>query len=115
MDNGILYICRLENVAEDGDMPSEKLVKINRHWYEERVIGMNRQYLAKGVNEQIDLMARIHHARKVRIGMFAVLGNGEQYRITNVTHITDGLRYTDLTLERLDEFYDVATETEDTP
>lgn len=108
MDDGILFICRLDNLAEDGDMPCEKLAKINRHWYEERVIGMNRQYLAKGVNEQIDLLVRIHHDRNVRIGMFAVLGNGEQFRITNVSHITDGLRYTDLTLERLDEFYDVA-------
>lgn len=98
-------------------MPHEELERIARHWYEERVIGMQRQYLAKGVNEQIDLMARIHHEPRARIGLYAALGNGDQYRIANVSHgkNNDGLRYTDLTLTRLEDYYDVADESEEDP
>lgn len=108
MDDGILFLCQLENISNDGDMPKESLVKVSRHWYEERMIGINRQYLARGVNEQVDLLARIHHDRTARIGMYVLLGNGDQFRISNVSHIEDGLRYTDLTLGRLEDFYDVA-------
>lgn len=111
-DSGTLYLCELNNMADDGDMPSEKLTRVARHWYQERMIGMSRQYLAKGVNEQIDMLVRIHHDRTAKIGMYVVLGNGDQFRITNITMIVgdDGLRYTDLTLMRLEDFYDVADE-----
>ena len=111
LDNGILYLCELNDEAEPGDMPKVRLKKIARHWYEERLIGMQRQYLAKGVNEQIDLLARIRYEPKARIGLYVMLGNGEQYRITNISPGTDranGLRCTDLTLTRLEEKYDVA-------
>ena len=117
MDSGILYLCELKNTAEPGDMPHDELVRIARHWYEERMIGMQRQYLAKGVNEQIDLLARIHHEPKARIGLYAVLGNGEQYRITNMSNgkNDDELRFTDLTLTRLEDYFDVADEFEEDP
>ena len=111
LDDGIVYLCELNNEAEDGDMPKERLEKVARHWCGMRTIGMNRQYLAKGVNEQIDMLIRIHWDKRARINMYVLLGNGEQFRITNVTPIEDdanGLRYSDLTLERLEEFYDVA-------
>lgn len=113
LDAGILYLCQLNDVAEPGDMPREALQKIARHWYEDRVIGMNRQYLAKGVNEQVDMLVRIHHEPKARIGLYAMLGNGEQLRITNVSPIIDddGLRMSELTLTRLEDYFDVADET----
>ena len=43
--------------------------------------------------------------------MIALLGNGDQFRIANVTHAYDSdsrLRFTELTLERLEDFYNVA-------
>lgn len=110
-DDGVIYICTLSNVAPNGKKPVMKLTKGRKYWFSERTIGYNRQYLAKGVNEQIDMLVRIVQDRTVRIGMFAVLGNNEQYRIDAVQHIIDddnGLRYTDLTLARLGENYDVA-------
>lgn len=113
LDSGILYLCELNNVAEPGDMPKEALQKIARHWYEDRVIGMNRQYLAKGVNEQVDMLVWTHYEPKARIGLYALLGNGEQFRITNVTPVKneDGLRMSELTLTRLEDYFDVAGET----
>lgn len=128
LDDGTLRICTLQNVGEAGQMPRQVLTPIRRHWYGERSIGYNRQYAAKGVNEHIDLLVRIVHDRAVRIGMYAVLGNGEQYRIDHVMHGgeydyfsqitgpmgTGSLRYTELTLSRLEALYDVAEPEPDT-
>ena len=87
---------------------------------------MSRAYMAKGVNEQVDMLVRIDLDTDVHIGQFAVLGNGEQFRITNVTSGEEvfertkqvnslyyrqpqivGLKYTELTLTRIEQNYDV--------
>lgn len=110
LDSGVLFICRLDNVAENGRKPVMQLTKISKYWYAERTVGYNRQYLAKGVNEQVDMLVRIPHDRGVRIGMYAMLGNGEQFIIDNVSMIRDdytNLRFTDLSLRRLEQLYDV--------
>ena len=111
-DSGVLYVCKLTNTAEPGFMPVEKLKAFNKFWYGERTVGYNRYYAAKGANQQIDLLVRIPQDRSIQIGMFVVLGNGDQYRIDNIANGTedDGLRWTDLTLVRLEDFYDVLTE-----
>lgn len=125
MDAGIATIYALTNIAEYGDMPKEKLVKQTdkegndlTYQFEERVIGYGRQYDAKGVNERVDMLIRIWRA-PVRIGMYVVLTDyegqeneaGDQYRIDNVQQLVndDGLKVTDLTLYRLDDFYEVLT------
>lgn len=114
LDSGTMYICKLENTAENGYMPHEELVPVNKHWFQERVIGMSRHYMAQGVNERIDLLAYIHFDHKVRAGMYIVVGNlhgGDQMRINSVGHVIEentNLRYTTLTCQRLDKFYDVA-------
>lgn len=110
--DGVVYVCQLSNQALNGNMPSMKLVPILKEWYGERTVGYNRQYLAKGVNEQVDMLIRIAYTRAVRIGDYAVLGNGEQYRITHTAIIRNddtNLRETELTLQRLDEKFEVAT------
>lgn len=128
-NSGVLFICTLDNTAENGDMPREVLTRQNKYWFENRTVGINRQYLAKGVNEKVDLVVRIMKAPQVRIGMYAVLGNGEQFVITHVTTGHDAyewhklvdsnyyrkpaiidLDYTELTLMRLENNYDVATD-----
>lgn len=128
-NDGVLFVCTLDNTAENGDMPKEVLTKTNKYWFENRTVGINRQYLAKGVNEQVDLVVRIAKATQIRIGMYAVLGNGEQFVITHVTTGHDSyerhkivdtyyyrkpaiidLDYTELTLMRLEKNYDLAVE-----
>ena len=125
-DDGVLFICDLTNSAQRGDMPKETLTKVGKFFFENRVIGINRQYLAKGVNEQVDRLVRIAKAENIRIGQYAVLGNGEQFVITNVSHGHDereltrqanknyyktititSLAYTELQLMRLENYYDV--------
>lgn len=109
LDGGILSVCNLVDKTPKGATPDMRLALFSQHYYGERTVGYGRQYAAKGVNEQVDILARIWQDRTVRIGMYAMLDTGEQFRITNVQHLTDddGLRVTDLSLQRLDDLYDV--------
>lgn len=120
MDAGLVGFYRLENTAESGDMPKNKLVAVseeNEWQFEERTVGYGRQYEAKGVSERVDMLIRIWRA-PVRIGWYAVLTEyegqenpeGDQYRIDNVQNLVDidGLKVTDLTLYRMDKLYEVA-------
>ena len=109
-DDGIVYLASLTNTAAAGLKPEYSLTKISRSWYEERSVGFRRQYAAKGVNEQVDMLIRINYTQAARIGLYAILGNGDQFRITNVMHGKDDetmLRFTELTLTRMDQLYEV--------
>ena len=110
LDSGTMLICELYNAHENGRMPKETLKPIARHWFQERVIGLNRRYIAMGANQRIDLLVYIHEDRRVKAGMFAVLGNGDQFRIDEVNFVIEentNLRYQSMQMERLDENYDV--------
>ena len=117
-DDGIIAIKAEVSVEEPGDMPKVELVELSRHMFQERTIGITRQYAAKSVNEQVDRLVRIWEDRSIHIGMKAKIANAlpfgveeipEQYRIDNVQHLLndDGLKVTDLTLRRLEDLYDV--------
>lgn len=113
LDSGTMYICELRNIAEKGNMPKQVLFPINKHWYQERAIGMHRQYEAKGVNERVDLLAYVHYDPKIRAGMYIVVGDrmfGEQMIIRQVSSVIEentNLRYTSMSCERLDKNFDV--------
>ena len=114
MDSGTLFLYELKNVSEPGDMPVEALKRItNKHYFETMYIGRARQADAKGYGERIDLRVRIHYEPAARIDLYVVLGNGDQYKIIDCTpnKNDDGLRCTDLSLMRLEDFYVVADET----
>lgn len=127
-DDGVVFICNLTNLANNGDMPREVLIKKSKHLFEERAVGVSRQYQAKGVNERVDRLVRIPQTKSIHIGQYAMLGNGEQFRIDNVSHGQDSdkrtklvdskyyrspeltdMPYTELTLYRLEKNYDVVT------
>ena len=71
LDSGVLTLCRLENTAPDGAMPRMRLVPVERCFYGERTVGYNRQYAALGVNERVDLLARVWQSRA---------GNGQSWK-----------------------------------
>ena len=105
---GTLKICNLVNIAEPGEMPTEKLNIVSYHYYGERTVGYGRQYAAMGVSQQVDKLVRIWRA-DVSVEQYVVLDDGHQYRIDFVQHMEDddGLKVTDLTLYRLDSNFDV--------
>lgn len=110
LNDGVLTVYTLENISASGRMPVEQLVQHSQHYYGERTIGYNRQYAAMGVNQQVDMLVRIWYDKTIRIGMYAVDEDNDQYRIDIVQHLDDedGLRVTDLTLSRLDKLYDIS-------
>lgn len=116
-DSGLVTICELQNIAEQGNTPKPILVKLRSHFFEERTVGYGRQYAAMGVNERVDYLIRIWRDAGIHTEMYAILTdyegqineNGDQFRIDNVQHLTDtdGLKVTDLSLYRMDKLYDV--------
>lgn len=113
LTDGTLRIYSLENIADPGEMPVDKLVDACNDdlFYADRTVGYGRQYAAMGVDQRIDRLVRIW-AVPVRIGQYAVLDHCDQYEIDNVQSLKDneGLKVVDLTLKRLEERYDVFTE-----
>lgn len=111
-DDGVLFVCRLVNGAENGLMPVQVLKPMIKYWFKIRTVGAQRSYLAKGVNEQVDFLVSVPFDPRIRIGNYAVFGNGDQYRITNISHYDEDteIRRTDLTLMRLEDYYAVSTD-----
>ena len=116
-DDGILTFYELTNVADAGRMPVEKLVSVGTAYYGRRTVGVTRLYAARGANASVDVLARCYNTPTVPKGtkraMFVILEDGCQYRIDAVQEQPD-LDAVDLTLVRLEDFYDVADETAET-
>lgn len=117
-DDGTVTICNLVNTAADGDFPQYELAEVITQNFEERSIGLNRSYLAKGVDERVDMVIRIQaEGMRPKIGQYAVIQGyefqedeaGDQYRIDVVQPEFDEnqLRVFDLTLARLEDNYAV--------
>ena len=121
-DDGQITFCNLKNSADNGSMPVYKLEAIQTQNFEERSIGITRAYLAKGANEQIDMLLRVfNEGLRPKIGMYAVLKyyegqedmkNGDQFRITLVQPEVDddGLRIYDIQLQRMEDNFNADTD-----
>lgn len=122
MNDGIIGIYRLENTAAAGAMPVYRLNLLFRAYFSRQRIGVTRLYAALGINAQIDAVLRLFN---VPLGMelsampkdlYAVYSpsDGEeddavQYRITLAQEVVER-DAVDITVERMDEFYDIAAE-----
>lgn len=114
-DGGRVKIYQISEICEPGDMPVEGVYTLFAEFdFEERSIGMTRNYMAKQSNEQIDRLIRVWQDRYILPGYICKIDDGVdssvQYRIARVEHLdnSDGLKVTDLTLERLDELYELS-------
>ena len=105
-DAGILTFYSLENTAVNGLMPVEKLVEQGTAFYEERVIGYNRYYAALGADQQIDALVRCKNTTIPKQAKYAILEDGEQYRI-ELKQTIQGTDDIDLTLVKLEDYYEV--------
>lgn len=112
---GILCICKLENTAEAGFMPVQKLVPLVTAYYRKRTVGYNRLYAAMGANKEISLLVRCFNTEVPDYNeqlyvLFQKAQEGgevlEQFRVSAIQEIVeDGA--IDLTLSKMEEFYDV--------
>ena len=108
-DAGILTLYSLVNTAAIGDKPQEKLNKVAEAYYAERTIGYNRIYAAMGANERIDILVRCYNTEIPYSAKYVILEDGQQYQITVKQKIVDE-DATDLTLVRVESYYDVISE-----
>lgn len=105
-DGGKLSICSLQNIASPGFMPREALVVETEAFFSYREIGVTRYYAALGANQRIDLLVRAW-VTALEPGWRYVVIDGVQHRITLAQPVGDAI---DLTLERLEDFYDLVAE-----
>lgn len=109
-EQGLLTIYTLSNVSVAGNMPSEQLVSYTTAYYQEMRVGITRLYAALGVNQTIDAFVRVRNTvlDDVDEQLYVVL-NSKQYRVDVIQKVIGTDDY-DLTLSRLESYYDVADE-----
>lgn len=109
-DGGIVILYALENIAEPGFMPVEKLVQKGTAYYSYSTAGITRIYAAMGANREFDLVIRCWNMTELPEGVrYAIPEDGKQYRIDPAQPIYDADAI-DLTLVRLEDYYDVLAE-----
>lgn len=106
-DGGLVTLYSLENVAQPGFMPVQKLVEQGKAYYSYVTAGITRIYAAMGANRQFDLVIRAHNMVSLPgNAKYAIPEDGLQYRIDPAQPVYDEDAI-DLTLVRLEDFYDV--------
>ena len=108
-DAGILKLYNLVCTTTSGDAPVEKLQEVGSAFYAEKTVGYNRIYAAKGANESIDKVVRCYNTDVPYSAKYVVLEDGNQYQISVKQKIVDE-DATDLTLVRMEDYYDVDSE-----
>lgn len=107
-EGGLIRLYTLENIAEPGFMPTEKLVFNCVFYYADIVTGVTRRYAALGANRDYSKVILCWNAQPIddRV-QYAIDEDGVQYRIdvANPDYDRDAI---ELTLVRLEDFYDVA-------
>lgn len=100
-DDGLVEVFSVENVAEKGDMPKDRLSLKASYYFGYETVGLTRYYAAKSVDIAIDEVIHIYEDRTITTNDIAVV-NGISYTIKQVQHKKDddGINITVLSLER---------------
>lgn len=108
-DDGIVTIYRLENKAKKGDMPDMKLFYKSSYHFSFEELGLTRYYTALSAKQLIESVIAIYLDRSILTNDIATMEDGTQFKIVMVQHPMDddGLRYTRLSLERINDSYDI--------
>ena len=96
---GILSLYSLENTADPGMRPDEKLICVGQAYYTERTVGVTRAYAAMSANQRIDKLVRCYKINIPVSAEYVILEDGLQYRIALKQQRNMDV---DLTLERLE-------------
>lgn len=105
-NDGVVKIYRLENVAEEGNRPVEKLKLKETLRYKERTVGMGRYWTGFQNNVKIDRLLRVNKRNTVSTQDVAIPNDGNQYIVKQVQYIED-LKVMDISLERIEQDYDL--------
>ena len=104
LDGGILTLYRQENTAGPGEMPSYRWKAWWQSYCGDKAVGVNRYYIAKAQDDQIDRLVEVHRNRDISPAADRAGIGGRYYRIVQAQHVLDedGLPMTDLSLERVE-------------
>lgn len=106
-----MRLCELRNTARPGFMPFEELVVVDEQYCSNVTTGITRQYAAMGANKDYSLVVILWNICGIPHDVkYAVDEDDVQYRIDIARPIYDD-DTTELTLVRLEDFYDVTAET----
>lgn len=106
-DGGRVKLCALEDTAQKGRMPAERLVVKCEPFFAYRTAATTRRFVADGADQQFDFVIRVFGVVIPPAGVkYAVMPDGNQYRV-NYNPIFDE-DACDLMLTRLEDYYDVA-------
>lgn len=108
-DGGNIKLCSLSETQEPGFMPVQVLKVEAEPFFSYRTGGVTRRFAALGVGFEYDYVVRCWNITELPDGVeYAVLPDGKQYHVdAEPIFDEDAL---DLTLTRLEDFYDVVTE-----
>lgn len=107
-NDGIVKIYAVEDVAEPGYRPEEKLVLKNTVRYQERQLGIQRYYAGRQNQVQIERVIRVPRGVSVDTQDVAVTEDGHQFRIDMVQGALDVWPASlDLTLAKIAVEYEV--------
>ena len=108
---GILKVYTIENIANPGSKPKKGLRLSESFFYGYETLGFNRYYTALKANQQIEAVVRVPEWNEIDAASCVIrLENGKDYRIVLSQPIAEddsGARYTRLSLERINESYDL--------
>lgn len=107
-DGGKVKLCSLTETQTPGFMPVQALAVQLEPFFSYRTGGVTRRFSAKGVNFEYDFIIRCWNITELPEGVEYAVLNGKQYHV-DAEPIFD-LDALDLTLTRLEDFYDVLTE-----
>ena len=111
-DEGIMKFYSLQNTAAPGAMAKEQLVNLNViAYYANKTIGFNRLYAAKGANYRLDKLVRAYLTELPEDARYVILEDGRQYQIEDINVIVDEDAI-DLSLQRMENYYEVADESD---
>lgn len=107
-NDGTVRVYRVDNIAQPGDRPQEKLVLKRTLRYKERTVGLTRVRLAMQTGANVSYVLRVPRLRDISPQDVAVPNDGEQYRITLIQYPEDtNPPAMDLELERLEHNYEM--------
>lgn len=104
LDGGIVTLYRQKNISSLGDMPQYEWSPVWQSYYGEKTVGISRYYTGLAQNDHTDMLIEVQRNRDISTALDRAEIDGIYYRITQVQHLLDddGLKMTDLALERVE-------------
>ncbi|MDD3393787.1 MAG: hypothetical protein PHG19_03985 [Anaerotignum sp.] len=106
-NDGIVTICSVTNIAQAGYKPKQGLVLRANLRFDEQRLGINRLYLSRQDQAEIERLIRVQRGKDISVQDVAII-DGRQYKIDTVQSIKDIYPPSlDLALTKIEQEYEV--------